>query len=64
MLTTNSIDTLTSNTETVQGVKTAKLVQNQQEIEAKMALELIQSATTAAPLAASGNSGQHVNIKV
>lgn len=43
---------------------TAALAKNQQEIEGKMALQLIQSASATNLPAPTGNSGFQVNIKV
>ena len=43
---------------------TAALSKKQQEVEGKMALQLIQSASVANLPAPSGNSGFNVNIKV
>jgi hypothetical protein len=44
---------------------TAKKVQNQQEIEGKMAVKLIEGASLdATALPTSGSSGQNINIKV
>lgn len=56
-----------NNTETAQGVLVAKKAQSQTELEGQMAINLIESATSAltqsiaAPV---GNSGNNVNIKV
>ncbi len=57
---------LLTNTDTAQGVLTAKKAQSQQELEGQMAIDLIQSATAAianvpAPTPTSGNN---INIKV
>ena len=61
----NSTNQVAQNTETAHGIKTAKLVKNQQEVEGQMALELIQSADINAQLAAPvGNKGHTINIKV
>jgi thiazole synthase ThiGH ThiG subunit len=43
---------------------TAALAKRQQEVEGKMALQLIQSASVSNLPAPSGNSGFNVNIKV
>jgi len=57
----SSTDAVLANIETPHALKTAKLAQSQQEIEAQMALQLIQSASIQVP---SGKSGNHINIKV
>ncbi|WP_286267301.1 hypothetical protein [Thalassotalea atypica] len=66
-ITIGSTDSVQTNTETAQGVLTAKKAQGQQELEGKMALDLIQSATAAItqPVPApTGNAGHTINIKV
>ena len=66
-ITIGSTDSAQTNTETAQGVLTAKKAQSQQELEGKMALELIQSATAAITQsipAPTNNAGQTINIKV
>ena len=66
-LTIGNNDSMQNNTETAQGVLVAKKAQTQTEIEGQMALNLIESATSAltqslpAPV---GNSGNNINIKV
>lgn len=66
-LTIGNNDSMQNNTETSQGVLVAKKAQTQTEIEGQMALNLIESATSAltqsipSPV---GNSGNNINIKV
>jgi hypothetical protein len=66
-LTIGNNDSMQNNTETAQGVLVAKKAQTQTEIEGQMALNLIESATSAltqsipSPV---GNSGNNINIKV
>lgn len=52
---------VTVDASTAQGIKTASLVKNHKEVEAKMVIELIASATIPQP---QGNSGHNINIKV
>ena len=58
----NSPTTVSQNA--VSEVLGAKLSSNQQELEGKMALQLIQSASPAAAASPVGNIGGQVNIKV
>lgn len=66
-LTIGNNDSMQNNTETAKGVLVAKKAQTQTEIEGQMALNLIESATSAltqsipSPV---GNSGNNINIKV
>lgn len=53
-----------SNVETAQGLKTAKLSQSQQELEAQMALKLIETASLDNVPAPTETAGQNINIKV
>ena len=55
-----------NNVESAHGLKTAKIAQTQQEIEAQMALQLIESAnlTTSTVSAPTDTRGQTINIKV
>ncbi len=45
-------------------VRTAQMAKSQQEVEGKIALDLIQSGTQSAPSAPVGNAGHNINIKV
>ena len=62
----NNNQTVQNNVDTAHGLKTAKIAQSQQEIEAEMALKLIESANLNAVSlpAPTATSGQNVNIKV
>lgn len=58
-----------NNIDTAHGLKTAKIAQSQQEIEAQMALKLIESANVASIATSqvsepTATSGQTINIKV
>ena len=55
-----------NNVDTANGLKTAKIAQTQQELEAQMALQLIESAnlTTSTVSAPTDTRGQTINIKV
>jgi hypothetical protein len=64
-ITIGSSNTTTTDIDTGHALLTAKKVQDQQELEGKMALALIEGASldaTALPTTAS--SGQNINIKV
>ena len=62
----NNTEGVQTNITTGHGLKTAKLSQNQQELEGQMALKLIASAGSvgSAALPTIGNSGHNINIKV
>ncbi len=56
---------VTMNTETILAVQTANLAKSQTELEGKMALALLASASVDnISLPVVGNSGQNINIKV
>ena len=67
-LSIGSNESVQLNTDTAQGIKTAKLAQNQQELEAQMALNLIESSAGAINTgnlqAPTETVGQNINIKV
>lgn len=60
----NANSPVSSNTETTLAVKSANLVKSQTEVEGKMALDLIASASVNNISVPTGNSGQNINIKV
>ncbi len=59
----SSVDSALIKTSSPQALKTANVAQSQQETEAQMALQLIQSATIQVPSLPSGNSGHNINIR-
>jgi len=65
-ITLNNTEGVQTNITTGHGLKTAKLSQNQQELEGEMALKLIASAAglDSVVLPSVGNSGHNINIKV
>ena len=63
-ISTSTSNQLFSQTDTAHGLKTMGVAKNQMELEGKMALQLIQSASVPEPASTTSTLGSVVNITV